>query len=120
MVIVCSLDLRRHRCASGGPGAKPDGGRDGIAKVIPYKHQKPRGDLTADSASQGAREVYAQISGKYFDHFEPYLQNIEWVKSVFEVVERSRNVIMHSGSLSDRDMARLGSLIRDWNSQVSI
>lgn len=52
--------------------------------------------------------------------FEPYLPNIEWVKSVFEVVERSRNVIMHSGTLSDRDIARLGSLIRDWNSQVSI
>jgi hypothetical protein len=55
-----------------------------------------------------------------FVHFEPYLHNISWVKSVFEVVERSRNVIMHSGSLSERDMARLGSLIRDWNAQVAI
>lgn len=55
-----------------------------------------------------------------FQLFEPYLHNVAWVKSVFEVVERSRNVIMHSGTLSDRDMARLGSLIRDWNSQVAI
>ena len=60
------------------------------------------------------------IIAQNFTHFEPYLHNAEWVKSVFEVVDRSRNVIMHSGSLSDRDMARLGSLIRDWNSQVSI
>ena len=62
----------------------------------------------------------AAIIENNFVHFEPYLHNVAWVKSVFEVVERSRNVIMHSGSLSERDMARLGSLIRDWNSQVAI
>jgi Swt1-like HEPN len=62
----------------------------------------------------------ANVIGQNFDHFEPYLHNIDWVKSIFEVVERSRNVIMHSGSLSDRDIARLGSLMRDWNSQVAI
>ena len=62
----------------------------------------------------------ASIIENNFAHFEPYLHNIAWVKSVFEVIERSRNVIMHSGVLSDRDMARLGSLIRDWNSQVAI
>lgn len=55
-----------------------------------------------------------------FARFEPYLPMLAWVKNVFEVIERSRNVIMHSGSLSERDMARLGSLIRDWNSQVAI
>ncbi len=62
----------------------------------------------------------ASIIENNFSHFEPYLHNVAWVKSVFEVVERSRNVIMHSGTLSDRDMNRLGSLIRDWNSQVAI
>ena len=62
----------------------------------------------------------ANIIANNIEKFEAYLPDIEWVKSVFEVVERSRNVIMHSGVLSDRDMARLGSLIRDWNSQVSI
>lgn len=62
----------------------------------------------------------ANIIANNSANFEPYLPDIEWVKNVFEVVERSRNVIMHSGILSDRDMARLGSLIRDWNSQVAI
>lgn len=62
----------------------------------------------------------ANIIANNITKFEAYLPDIEWVKSVFDVVERSRNVIMHSGVLSDRDMARLGSLIRDWNSQVSI
>lgn len=60
------------------------------------------------------------IIAQNFESFEPYLHNVEWVRNVFEVVERSRNVIMHSGTLTDRDMARLGSLVRDWNSQVSI
>lgn len=62
----------------------------------------------------------ANIIAQNSEAFEPYLPNVEWVRSVFEVVERSRNVIMHSGVLSDRDIARLGSMIRDWNSQVSI
>ena len=62
----------------------------------------------------------ASIIQQNFQYFEDYLPTVEWVKNVFEVVERSRNVIMHSGTLSDRDVARLGSLIRDWNSQVSI
>ena len=62
----------------------------------------------------------ANIIAQNPDPFEPYLPNIEWVRSVVEVVEMSRNVIMHSGTLSDRDIERLGSLIRDWNSQVSI
>ena len=62
----------------------------------------------------------ANIIAQNFEHFEPYLHNLDWVRNIFEIVERSRNVIMHSGSLSERDMARLGSLIRDWNSQASI
>lgn len=62
----------------------------------------------------------ANIIAQNAEAFEPYLPNMEWVRSVFEVVERSRNVIMHSGTLSDRDIARLGSMIRDWNSQVAI
>jgi hypothetical protein len=62
----------------------------------------------------------ANIIAQNFCHFEPYLHNLDWVKNVFEIVDRSRNVIMHSGTLADRDIARLGSLVRDWNSQVSI
>lgn len=51
--------------------------------------------------------------------FEPFVHNIEWAASVFETVDRSRNVIMHSGTLSRRDIARIGSTIRDWASQVA-
>ncbi|MGZ2259097.1 Swt1 family HEPN domain-containing protein [Roseobacter sp. A03A-229] len=54
-----------------------------------------------------------------FEHFEASINDIEWASSIFDTVERSRNVIMHSGSLSKRDISRLGSSIRDWTSQVS-
>lgn len=51
------------------------------------------------------------------EHF-PIIPNIEWASNIFEVIERSRNVIMHSGRVSTRDMARLGTFIRDWAAQV--
>lgn len=52
------------------------------------------------------------------DKFEPYVQSAEWAASVFDVVERSRNVIMHSGTLGKEDIERLGINIRDWIKQV--
>lgn len=55
-----------------------------------------------------------------FEFFEPAITNIDWAGSIFDIVERSRNVIMHSGELEMRDISRLGSAIRDWSSQVSV
>ena len=51
-------------------------------------------------------------------NFEPYIPSIEWAASIFAVIERSRNVIMHSGELSREDIARVGINIRDWIKQV--
>lgn len=51
-------------------------------------------------------------------HFIAAIPDIEWAANVFEVIERSRNVIMHSGRISRRDMARLGTFVRDWSAQV--
>jgi hypothetical protein len=50
--------------------------------------------------------------------FEPFLQNQDWAKSILDLVERSRNVIMHSGTLDPTDIERLGMNIRDWVKQV--
>ena len=50
--------------------------------------------------------------------FQPFVPGVEWVKSIFDVIERSRNVIMHSGKLSKPDIERLGINIRDWIKQV--
>lgn len=50
--------------------------------------------------------------------FEPFLRDQGWVSAIFDSVERSRNVIMHSGTLSRGDIQRLGIHIRDWVAQV--
>ncbi|MDX2261487.1 MAG: Swt1 family HEPN domain-containing protein [Gemmatimonadales bacterium] len=50
--------------------------------------------------------------------FEPHLPSIEWVASIVDVLERSRNVIMHSGQLERPDVERIGVFIRDWVKQV--
>jgi hypothetical protein len=50
--------------------------------------------------------------------FEAFLPSADWTASVFDSVERSRNVIMHSGSLGPRDVERVGIHLRDWVTQV--
>ncbi|MEX0754117.1 MAG: Swt1 family HEPN domain-containing protein [Actinomycetota bacterium] len=50
--------------------------------------------------------------------FEPYVRSVDWARAVFKVIERSRNVIMHGGTLDDEDVARVGIYIRDWVKQV--
>lgn len=50
--------------------------------------------------------------------FEDLVYSLEWVAGIFEAVERSRNVIMHSGMLEKEDIERLGVNIRDWIKQI--
>jgi hypothetical protein len=50
--------------------------------------------------------------------FEPFLPSPEWAKSIFDGIERSRNVIMHSGQLATDDVERVGINVRDWVRQV--
>lgn len=52
--------------------------------------------------------------------FEPFIPDLDWAASIFDVIEKSRNVIMHSGQLSRRDVARLGTHLRDWSTQVTV
>ena len=54
--------------------------------------------------------------------FEPYFgfsNSQEWIKTIFESIEKSRNVIMHSGVLDDLDIARVGMNIVDWLHQIN-
>lgn len=53
-----------------------------------------------------------------WDLFEPHINNIEWARAIIKSLERSRNVIMHSGELSNEDIERVGMYIRDWIQQV--
>jgi hypothetical protein len=50
--------------------------------------------------------------------FAPYWSGPEWARGIFDAVERSRNVIMHSGFLDTEDIERVGVNIRDWIRQV--
>lgn len=50
--------------------------------------------------------------------FEVHIGKIEWAKQIIETLERSRNIIMHSGELASTDIERVGMYIRDWITQV--
>lgn len=50
--------------------------------------------------------------------FEALLHDMDWVRHLIRTIERSRNVIMHSGQLAIDDVERIGMNIRDWIRQV--
>ena len=61
-------------------------------------------------------------SQENWQYFEPYFSfsgSQEWIRSIFGDIEKSRNVIMHSGVLDDFDIARVGLNIRDWLHQIN-
>jgi len=60
----------------------------------------------------------ASIMRQNFPLFEPHISSIEWVDLIFKSLERSRNVIMHSGEIANQDIERIGTFIRDWLNQV--
>lgn len=60
----------------------------------------------------------ASIINQNWPLFEDHLQSLDWVRQIINTLERSRNVIMHSGELGNGDIERIGSSIRDWIRQV--
>lgn len=52
------------------------------------------------------------------DQFADFIPDFEWAKHIFKSVERSRNIIMHSGELEPEDVERLAMAMRDWLTQV--
>jgi len=60
----------------------------------------------------------ASIMAQNLELFEDYIISIDWARQIFSTLERSRNVIMHSGFLGPRDIERIGTNIRDWIAQV--
>jgi Swt1-like HEPN len=50
--------------------------------------------------------------------FEVHIGNIDWAKQIISTLEKSRNIIMHSGELAPTDIERVGMYIRDWIRQV--
>lgn len=50
--------------------------------------------------------------------FEAHIPRMDWATAIFGAIERSRNIIMHSGQLAIEDAERVGMNIRDWTRQV--
>jgi hypothetical protein len=53
-----------------------------------------------------------------WDQFESILRDLEWTKALLDTLERSRNIVMHGGTLSKEDVERIGMNIRDWIRQA--
>lgn len=58
------------------------------------------------------------IMQQNYELFEVHIVSIDWARQIIQTLERSRNVIMHSGELGRKDIERIGTNIRDWISQV--
>ena len=50
--------------------------------------------------------------------FEDLLGNMEWAKAILSSLEKSRNIVMHGGSVAKEDVERIGMNIRDWIRQA--
>jgi hypothetical protein len=55
-----------------------------------------------------------------WQHFDPPVPSIEWASNILDIIERSRNVIMHGGVLGKEDVERIGINIRDWVKQIGV
>ncbi|MBO9728407.1 MAG: hypothetical protein J7623_07185 [Chitinophaga sp.] len=75
----------------------------------------PRGDTIINYTEFG--DLISIIRQNWAD-FEPHIISIEWAEQIIKTLERSRNVIMHSGELVNQDIERIGMYIRDWINQV--
>ncbi len=77
----------------------------------------PRGDSIINYTEFGDLLSIVRASHNW-EYFEPHINSIEWADQIIKTVERSRNVIMHSGELVNQDIERIGMYIRDWTNQV--
>ena len=77
----------------------------------------PRGDQPLNYTEFGDLGVIVGTSVTW-PLFENHLHSLEWTKQIFRTLEYSRNVIMHSGDLSNEDIERVGTAMRDWIKQV--
>jgi hypothetical protein len=50
--------------------------------------------------------------------FENVLGNIDWAKVTLDSLEKSRNIVMHGGTVAKEDVERISMNIRDWIRQT--
>jgi hypothetical protein len=62
--------------------------------------------------------IFLQIIVVNWEVFEDLLGTMEWAKATLNSLEKSRNIIMHRGSVAKEDVERIGMNIRDWIRQA--
>jgi len=77
----------------------------------------PRGDSIINYTEFGDLLTIIRLPENW-PFFEPHIHSVEWADQIIKTLERSRNVIMHSGELVNHDIERIGMYIRDWLNQV--
>lgn len=92
--------------------------KDSGTKVKWHVH---RGDAMMSYLEFGdlPKIICSQGNWPYFEPFFGFPNAQEWVKTTFDAIEKSRNVIMHSGVLDELDIIRVGMNIRDWLRQIN-
>lgn len=60
----------------------------------------------------------AQIIIANWDDFSDLFPDQAWITSRFNDLEMSRNIIMHTGTLPQIEVERIGSIVGDWIRQV--
>lgn len=101
-------------CVSEKVRARAESRRDEESKI---RWHTPRGDSIINYTEFGDLLTIIRNPDNWV-FFEPHISSIEWADQIIKTVERSRNVIMHSGELVNHDIERIGLYIRDWLNQV--
>jgi hypothetical protein len=99
-------------CVSEKIRVRAESRRDEESKI---RWHTPRGDALLNYTEFGDLTAIIQQN---WTVFEDLLRSQEWVRDKISTLERSRNVIMHSGELQNEDLERIGGVIRDWVRQV--
>lgn len=103
-----------QKCTSEKIRQRAESRREEEAKV---RWHTPRGDTIINYTEFGDLLTIIRLPQNW-THFEPHIQSPEWADQIIRTIERSRNVIMHSGELVNQDIERIGMYIRDWVNQV--
>ena len=103
-----------RECVSDKIRTRAESRRDEENKI---RWHTPRGDSIINYTEFG--DLLSTIRNpENWVFFEPHINSIEWADQIIKTLERSRNVIMHSGELVNQDIERIGMYIRDWLNQV--
>lgn len=90
-------------------------GRIETEKKVPW--HTPRGGKPLNYTDFGD---LADLMIALWENFNQDVQDQSRIKSNFQIIELSRNACMHGGSISDRDVERVGMLMRDWLEQLGL